>query len=88
VSLSVVSYLCKESFGPLRGVHSKKNNMDAVSCSCAKCDEYIGDFENQWNKLGKGHFSPVNLRQKDWNIGLTVSEVVRIAPLDSVIEDR
>lgn len=62
--------------------------MDVVTCSCANCKEYIGDFENQWNKLGKGHFSPVSSRQKDLSSGLTLSEVVRIAPLDSVIEDR
>lgn len=62
--------------------------MDAVICSCTNCDTLIGNFQNQWNQIGKGHFSPVNFRQKDSSIGLDRSGDVRIAATESVIEDR
>jgi Fe-S cluster biosynthesis and repair protein YggX len=60
--------------------------MDMVTCSCAKCGTSVGDFENLWNRIGKRHFSPVSL--KDWSTGLQHSGDVRIAPTETMIEDR
>ncbi|OBT63618.1 hypothetical protein VE03_07309 [Pseudogymnoascus sp. 23342-1-I1] len=61
--------------------------MEVVTCSCAKCGTFIGDFNNLWNKIGKKHFSPVSLKSKDWSVGLQHSGDVRIAPTETVIED-
>ncbi|OBT74685.1 hypothetical protein VF21_06973 [Pseudogymnoascus sp. 05NY08] len=61
--------------------------MEVVTCSCAKCGTFIGDFENIWNQIGKKHFSPVSLKRKDWSAGLQHSGDVRIAPTETVIED-
>lgn len=62
--------------------------MDVVTCRCANCDTFIGDFENQWNQIGKRHFSPVSLRENNWSVGLHHSGDVRVAPTETVIEDR
>ncbi|KFY40368.1 hypothetical protein V494_03536 [Pseudogymnoascus sp. VKM F-4513 (FW-928)] len=61
--------------------------MEVATCSCAKCGTFIGDFENLWNQIGKKHFSPVNLKSKNWIVGLQHAEDVRIAPTETTIED-
>ncbi|KFZ18966.1 hypothetical protein V501_00868 [Pseudogymnoascus sp. VKM F-4519 (FW-2642)] len=61
--------------------------MELVTCSCAKCGTFIGDFENLWNRIGKRHFSPVSLKRNDWSVGLQHSGDVRIAPTETTIED-
>lgn len=62
--------------------------MEVVTCSCVKCGTFVGDFENIWNQIGKKHFSPVSLKRKDWTVGLQHWGDVRIAPTETVIEDR
>ncbi|KAI2462830.1 hypothetical protein F4781DRAFT_168284 [Annulohypoxylon bovei var. microspora] len=33
--------------------------MEKIACSCTKCKVYLGEFINQWIKIGKSYVSPV-----------------------------
>lgn len=68
--------------------------MDIVSCSCAKCDTFISDFDNAWNKFGKGHYMPIQsstsmstTSKNSWTTGLAPSQDARMAALNTVLED-
>lgn len=64
--------------------------MDIVSCSCAKCDTFISDFDNAWNKFGKGHYMPIqpsSSNKNSWTTGLAPSQDARMAALNTVLED-
>ncbi len=60
--------------------------MEVVTLTCLKCSRFIGDFENQWDKFGKGHFRPTSPRAKDWGIGLALAPEARLATVNTVLE--
>jgi hypothetical protein len=59
---------------------------DTVALECKKCTNTIGPVRNFWDKLGKGHFSPIDLPSPSHFYGLQPAGEIRIAAVNTVLE--
>ncbi|KAI1461883.1 hypothetical protein F4805DRAFT_186398 [Annulohypoxylon moriforme] len=59
--------------------------MERVVCSCANCNAYLGEFFNQWVKIGKSYISP--LIEGDRISSVTLTGEVRLGDKETLVEN-